>query len=106
MASLLALASCVAPPDGLDPPPRPHQACSRHECERPGTGWIWCDDFESDRLAGYFEYDDANGRFVRVAGVGAESSAGMRATYATDPQVSTGSLKLAFGRTPSPTSVR
>lgn len=100
MAALLALASCVAPPDGLDPPPSSPTGVLAHECEHPGSGWIWCDDFESDRMAGYFEYDDANGRFVRVAGVGAESSAGMRATYATDPQVSSGSLKLAFGRTP------
>ena len=71
-----------------------------HECQRPGLGWVFCDDFESDRLAAYFEYDAADGRFVRAPGVGTESSSGMRAAYATTPQTSSGSLKLAFGHTP------
>ena len=102
-AGCLALTiGCVAEPDALDPPPAAGSQVLAGECERPHPGWIWCDDFESDRLASYFEYDDAGGRFARVAGAGAEGSAGMRATYATAPQTSSGSLKVAFGRTPQP----
>ena len=99
---LAAVIGCAAPPDGLDPPPPRGTEVLAHECQRPGAGWLWCDDFESDRLASYFERDDAGGRFARVAGVGAEGSSGMRAIYATSPQTSSGSLKLALGRTPQP----
>jgi len=99
---LPAVAGCAAPPEGLDPPPQPGSQVLAYECRQPAAGWIWCDDFESDRLASYFEHDNAGGRFTRVAGVGAEGSAGMRAIYATSPQTSSGSLKLALGRTPQP----
>ena len=96
-----AIGGCLAGPvDGLDPPPPATTEVLAHECQRPGAGWIWCDDFESDRFASYFEYDAAGGRFTRAAGVGTEASSGMRAVYATTPQTSSGSLKLAFGRTP------
>jgi len=60
---------------------------------------IFADDFEQDRTASYFEVDDADGSFVRVPGVGLDGSWGMRARW-TAGQVSAGSLKLAFGRTP------
>src|SRR2546426_2583697 len=40
------------------------------ECATPQPGWIWCDDFEQNRLSQYFEYDSAGGSFVRVTGVG------------------------------------
>lgn len=65
----------------------------------PKPGWIFCDDFESDRTASYFETDHANGNFVRAASVGVGSSSGMRVHFARG-QVSAGSLHLAFGRTP------
>lgn len=63
--------------------------------------WLWCDDFEIDRLSGYFEYDQRHGRFVREASAGIGGSIGMRAEYLPgDPHA--GSLHLAFGKTPSP----
>ncbi|MDQ3997777.1 MAG: hypothetical protein M3303_12275, partial [Gemmatimonadota bacterium] len=40
------------------------------ECAAPGPGWIWCDDFESDRIGRYFEYNSVGGAFIRAAGVG------------------------------------
>ena len=62
--------------------------------------WLWCDDFEVDRLASYFEYDHRHGRFVREAGAGVGRSIGMRAEYLPgDPHG--GFLHLAFGKTPS-----
>ncbi len=70
------------------------------ECAAPQPGWIWCDDFEQDRLASYFEYDNAAGNFVRSAGVGVSGSIGMRARFATVGQTSAGALHLAFGKTP------
>src|SRR6266498_4072720 len=36
------------------------------ECAAPRAGWIWCDDFEQDRLSKYFEYDNAGGNFGRA----------------------------------------
>jgi hypothetical protein len=70
------------------------------ECRSPGQGWIWCDDFEQDRLSRYFEYSAAGGAFSRIAGVGVDGSAGMRVRFAAG-QVDAGALHLAFGRTPS-----
>lgn len=69
------------------------------ECASPRAGWIWCDDFDEDRLARYFEYEDAAGAFARAAGVGVDGSPAMRARFAAG-QVSAGSLHLAFGKTP------
>jgi uncharacterized protein YjdB len=71
-----------------------------NECAQPQPEWIWCDDFEQNRLGSYFEYDPSNGSFERLSGVGAEGSTGMRARFASG-QVSAGSMKLAFGRTPT-----
>ena len=73
---------------------------SAAECASPGAGWIWCDDFEQDRLASYFDYDNAGGDFVRVAGVGRTGSFGMRARWSTVGQSNAGALHLAFGKTP------
>lgn len=79
------------------PPPGP----LANECASPRAGWIWCDDFDQDRLASYFEYDNAGGSFLRVAGVGNENSYGMRARFqAGQAQTSAGALHLAIGRTP------
>ncbi|HET9986317.1 MAG TPA: Ig-like domain-containing protein [Longimicrobiales bacterium] len=72
-----------------------------NECATPRSGWIWCDDFDQDRLSRYFEVTTDNGSFGRVAGVGADGSTGMRARWSTAGQVAAGNLKLAFGRTPS-----
>jgi len=71
------------------------------ECDDPASGWIWCDDFERDRLDAYFEYDDAGGAFVRAADVGVAGSHGMRVRF-EEGLVDAGFLHLAFGRTPQP----
>ena len=61
-------------------------ACTNWQSRHPE--WIWCDDFEVDRLASYFEYDQRHGRFVREAGSGVGHSIGMRAEYLPgDPQI-------------------
>jgi uncharacterized protein YjdB len=72
------------------------------ECASPAAEWIWCDDFEQDRRAKYFEVDDANGSLTRVASVGRGGSTALVAHFAKG-QVNAGNLKLAFGRTPSAT---
>lgn len=69
------------------------------ECRSPGAGWIWCDDFDENRLSSYFEVDHAGGAFQRTAGVGADGSTGMRVEFSAG-QVGAGSLHLAVGRTP------
>lgn len=68
-------------------------------CANAPSAWIWCDDFEQDRLSRYFEVNTAGGGFARTAGVGRNGSSGMRARFATG-QVEAGNLKVAFGRTP------
>jgi uncharacterized protein YjdB len=80
--------------------PSPPSGSLANECGSPGAGWIFCDDFESDRTSKYFEYDNSSGKFVRAASTGVSGSTGMRATY-TPGQSAAGSLKLAFGKTPS-----
>jgi hypothetical protein len=87
---------------GSEPPPPlppPSDAGLANECASPEPGWIWCDDFDQDRLSQYFEYQSAGGSFARAAGVGNEGSYGMRARFAQG-QVNAGALHLAFGRTP------
>lgn len=74
-------------------------APSLSECAEYRPGWIWCDDFEEDRLDLYFEYDDSEGDFVQAESVGLNGSRGMRARWAIG-QVGAGALHLAFGRTP------
>src|SRR5207302_844342 len=80
-----------APPAGAAPVVK--------ECANPRREWIWCDDFEQDRLRQYFEYEDVSGRFARVAGVGVKGSFGMRARFARG-ETSAGSLHLAVGKVP------
>lgn len=71
------------------------------ECDAPKPGWIWCDDFEKDRLSSYFEHFPHDGDFVRLPGVGYGGSAGMRARFSRVGQVQAGFLHLAIGKTPS-----
>jgi hypothetical protein len=78
-------------------PSSPPAGPAVHECASMNAGWIWCDDYEVDRLGQYFEVD---GGFTRTTQVGVQGSSGMRARW-TIGQVNAGSLKLAFGRTPS-----
>lgn len=89
------------PPPPPAPPPPPPPQVPANECAAPRPEWIWCDDFEQNRLSRYFEVDTAGGRFVRAAQVGRDGSWGMRARFGAG-QVSVGSLKVAFGRTPAP----
>src|SRR5690606_22621920 len=70
-----------------------------NECSRPQSAWIWCDDFDQNRMGQYFEYDSRGDRFVRATSVGIGGSGGMRARFNAG-DVNAGSLKLAFGRTP------
>jgi hypothetical protein len=71
------------------------------ECKIPGAAWIWCDDFEEDRLDRYFEHGSREGLFERTAGVGYGGSAAMRGRFTAAGQVDAGFLHLAFGKTPS-----
>ena len=71
------------------------------ECDAPKTGWIWCDDFEKDRLRSYFEYGSTDKDFVRLPGIGYGGSTGMRARFSRAGQVEVGYLHLALGKTPS-----
>jgi hypothetical protein len=70
------------------------------ECASPQAGWIFCDDFESDRSAKYFEIDYAQGALARSAGVGVGKSYGVLGRYSPG-KPNAGSLKVAFGKTPS-----
>jgi len=69
------------------------------ECNAQRPAWIWCDDFEQDRLGQYFEVDGGGGTFARASAVGREASYGMRVRFAAG-QTNGGALHLAFGRTP------
>lgn len=80
-------------------PPNPEETPLVDECRTPAPGWIWCDDFDTDRMAAYFERGEPT-RFTRTAGVGVDGSYAMRAHF-TPGLVEAGNLKLAFGRTPS-----
>jgi hypothetical protein len=71
-----------------------------NECSNPQAEWIWCDDFETNRLGSYFEYDNSGGDFVPMSGLGVNGSSGMRVIYRPG-QSGAGNLKLAFGSTPS-----
>lgn len=71
------------------------------ECDAPRPAWIWCDDFEKDRLRSYFEYGSPDQDFVRLPGIGYGGSIGMRARFSRPGQVQGGYLHLAIGKTPS-----
>ncbi len=75
------------------------RATDHAECAKPKAGWIWCDDFETDRLKQYFEYSKARGRFARTVGAGVDGSFGMRAQFLKG-EIGAGFLHVAFGKTP------
>jgi len=83
------------------PPPPPPPGGVVPECDAPATEWIWCDDFDQDRTASYFEFNSASGGFDRAEGVGRDGSAGMRTIFQPG-DTGVGWLHLAFGRTPQP----
>jgi hypothetical protein len=66
-----------------------------NECANAKPEWIWCDDFEQDRLASYFESS-----MERRGGAGRGGSNAVVGRYLIGTSEA-GNLKLAFGRTPS-----
>lgn len=72
-----------------------------HECDSAKPAWIFCDDFETDRLGRYFEYVHPDSSFERADSVGVLGSVGMHVRFRKG-QVDAGSLKVAFGKTPVP----
>ncbi|MEX2375115.1 MAG: putative Ig domain-containing protein [Dehalococcoidia bacterium] len=67
-----------------------------NECDAQSPAWIWCDDFDENRLASYFEVNDAGGSFTREAAVGVDGSYAMEGAFEAG-QTNAGDLKLAFG---------
>ena len=61
--------------------------------------WIWCDDFETDKISSYFD-NDSPVLMVRTAGAGYQGSYGRVATW-NSGTINAGSLKLSFGLVPS-----
>jgi hypothetical protein len=99
LAAALCAAACLLGASRHSDAAEPAQAlCTDWQGRHPE--WIWCDDFEIDRLTQYFEYDIRHGRFVREEGAGVGASNGMRAEYLPG-DAHGGSLHLAFGKTPS-----
>ncbi|MHC4738480.1 MAG: hypothetical protein ACYS9Y_06215 [Planctomycetota bacterium] len=80
----------------------PEDECDNWQSLHPE--WIFCDDFEVDtafvRDGRYFEYSNNGGDFVPIAGVGLDSSKGMRVIFQSG-EVSAGGFKLGFGRNPN-----
>lgn len=70
------------------------------ECAHARPEWIFCDDFESDRLARYFEHPDRDSSLSRTPGTGVLGSTAIRAHFARG-QTNAGSLKIAFGKVPT-----
>ena len=104
-AALLALGSCGAdtlPAPTVNPPPVIVPPTTSVSCASTPSAWLFCDDFEVDRRAQYFEYDSAGGSFVRAAGVGDNGSFGMRVRFAAG-QVNAGALRVSFGKVPNST---
>jgi hypothetical protein len=93
----------TAVPGGTDTTPARDTITNRpvvHECDAAKPEWLFCDDFETNRLGRYFEYKNPDSSFTRADSVGVLGSTGMRVRFKKG-QVDAGSLKLAFGKTPS-----
>jgi hypothetical protein len=98
----LILLTCSSGTDPAATPEEPNPTSPLvEECGTRDPGWIWCDDFEEDRLASYYEYADRDGSFVRALGTGLEGSYGLRASFSAG-QVDAGFIHMAFGSTPTP----
>lgn len=65
------------------------------ECAEAKPEWIWCDDFERDRISSYFAAS-----MPRRDGAGIDGSVGVVGRYYLGSSES-GNLKLGFGRVPS-----
>ena len=92
--------SSTTPGDTIPTSPPPPQATSLvRECDAPEPDWIWCDDFEEDRLANYFEHNRADGDFDRLSEVGLDGSSGMRTLF-REGKAGAGWMHLTLGKTP------
>jgi len=98
LTSMVFLAGLLA---GLATASAPVNECDDWQSLHPE--WIFCDDFESDApMVGegrYFEYDDDEGEFIPMEGVGLGGSKGMRALFQAG-ELGAGNLLLGFGRNP------
>ena len=75
------------------------------ECTTPRPEWIWCDDFEENRLSRYAQISYGHGRtgsflFNRMLENGRNGSFGMKATFDPNLPSEAGYLELNFGRIP------
>jgi hypothetical protein len=70
-----------------------------NECAFMDPDWLFCDDFEADRLDRYFERTRPD-QFMRTDGVGLGGSQGMAARWRWPGDVNAGDLKIGLGRTP------
>lgn len=79
------------------------QTCSPCALLRSQPGVIFCDDFEDDAPLDqrYFGYDNDEGEFIRLKGVGREGSYGMRVRFQKG-EVGAGVLQKAIGASPDP----
>lgn len=99
-------AAPAAPPTDTTPVASPPQSDTApnhpvlHECDAANPAWIFCDDFETNRLGRYFEYSHPDSSFELTDSVGVLGSAGMRVHFSKG-MINAGSLKLAFGKMPS-----
>lgn len=75
------------------------QPCSF--CQYAPDTIVFCDDFESDQPVSerYFGYNDDDGEFIRMKGVGRNGSAGMRVKWQKG-EVEAGVLQKSIGRSP------
>ncbi|QNK60130.1 cadherin-like beta sandwich domain-containing protein [Paenibacillus sp. PAMC21692] len=73
-----------------------------NECSNMQSDWLFCDDYEINRMNQYFEWTKQS-QFYRTTEVGLDGSSGMKAEFrqSDGAQHDTGAIKVAFGRTPS-----
>ncbi len=102
----------ASPPDTLDPgdlepdPGSEGPDVNVSECTTdPQSQWLYCDDFETDRMSEYYDYYSRWGRYNRSLGRGIGNSYAMTSYYgyyAADPVTEPHGtwLKKAWGRTP------
>jgi hypothetical protein len=105
MRNCTAVLACLSLAGPLHAQNRENTLPPREECGSPAPAWLFCDDFEVDRLGRYFEVNTANGRFSREAGAGVHGSHAMRGVWRPG-DVNAGALRLAFGRLRSATCDR
>jgi hypothetical protein len=71
-----------------------------NECATPNPAWIWCDDFEVDRLNRYGEVNYTGG-YGRYTNAGYGGSIGMKGTFEPDSKYDVaGWMEVNFGRIP------